>query len=506
MSTLEKRHGDTHFANLPYGYYVLGVILFYSFFLIFMRRVIISRYTKVSPWKNRILQSIRTASPCFHLPLLSVFLFVPFVHHYSFIAHISVYIKRLGRLSYVLLLLNVVLTLRPFTPLIGYNYLDLIPLHKWLSRYISVLGIIHGIGFIIKWSLDKSVSLWGKVTQFYNFVGVLIFMLLVVLLITSVRPWRRYSYKSFYVIHQISQWAMTFLTPIHARPRVTIPYFAMLLFLCIWRGVSYCYHSRYVTVVQRIKEEDSLTYVKLNRDSLQDWAPGSHLRVSKYRKINPLYWLMPTHPFTIASLSDDQQIDLVIRENGSPYIEVGEYTIVDAYSTVPSSLLYDSQRVAIVIGGSGISFGLGVFKHLQTRNLEYLKCIWLVRNKSDLQVLNHLNVDLNDLEIFVTRSLPQDDNQVQKNQVNGNSEFDDIDFELENMDESGALLTNDSKLPSLIHLGKKLDWQVDLAQFIESNTLQNTWLVCCGPESLLKDGEQYAQLNCCNFVKEFYNL
>lgn len=505
-SSLVKRGSSTHYANLLYGYYVLGVIVFYTIFLIVMRWLIPSRYTKVSPWKNKLLQSIRTASPCFHMPLLLLLVFVPFIHKYSLVAYISLYLKRLGRLSYVLVILNVLLTLRPANPILGYHYLDLIPLHKWLSRFVTVIGIIHGIGFIVKWSLDPKVSMISKATKLFNFIGVIAFVPLFILMFASVRIWRRYSYRSFYVIHQLGQWAMVFLVPIHARPRVTVPYFFILLALYIWRGISYIYYSTTVNVTQRVKDDTSLTYVKLDRSAIRDWLPGSHLRLSKYKKKNPLYWLMPTQPYTIASLPDESQIDLIIRENLTPYVVVGEYTVVDVYSTVPPSLLYDSQRVAIVVGGSGISFGLSIFKYLQTRNLDYLKFIWLIREREDMHILNHCNFETNDLEVYVTRSLPPDDTQTKSMNANGSSEFDDIDFELETMDESGALLTNDSKSPSLVHFGRRLDWQVDLAQFIESHALQNSWLVCCGPESLLTDGERYAKQNYCNFVKEFYDI
>ncbi|CDO96401.1 unnamed protein product [Kluyveromyces dobzhanskii CBS 2104] len=471
-----------------------------------MRWLIPSRYTKVSPWKNRLLRSIRTASPWFHMPLLMILVFVPFIHHYALTSNVSLYIKRLGRLSYVLVVLNVLLTLRPGNPIFGFNYLDFISLHKWLSRFVTVIGIIHGIGFIVKWSIDPSVSMISKATRLYNFIGVVAFVPLSVLLFVSIRAFRRYSYKTFYIAHQLAQWSMVFLIPIHARPRVTVPYFIILLVLYVQRGISYSYHSSTVHVTQRVKDETSLTYVKVDRGTIRDWLPGSHLRISKYKKRNPLYWLMPTKPYTIASLPDENQVDLVIRENSVPYVVVGEYTVVDVYSTVPPTLLYDSQRVAIVVGGSGISFGLGIFKYLQTRNLEYLKFIWLIRNNEDMHILNQCNVDTNDLEVYVTRSLPQDDTQTKSPAANSSSEFDDIDFELETMDDSGALLTSDVKTPSKVHFGKKLDWQVDLAQFIEPRTLQNSWLVCCGPKSLLDDGQAYADQNYCNFVKEFYSL
>lgn len=507
---LIKRHGSTHYANIHYGYYVLGVIVFYVLFLMLMRRVIPTRYTKISPWKNKLLQSIRTASPIFHLPLLAVLVFAPFIHHYSFIGNISVYIKRLGRLGYVLVILNVLLTLRPVNPILGFNYLDFIPLHKWLSRFITVLGLCHGIAFIIKWSVASDVSVKSKVTALYNFIGVIAFLPLFAILFLSIRPYRRHNYNVFYVVHQLAQWSMVFLIPIHARPKVTVPYFLCLLAIYIWRAFSYCYYASTVNITQRIKQDQSLSYIKVERGNIRDWLPGSHLRISKHKKTNPLYWLTPTKPYTIASLPDENQVDLIVREKAVPYVTVGEYTVVDVYNTVSPSFLYDSQRVAIVVGGSGISFGLGVFKFLQARNLEYLKFIWLVKDKDDLHILNHCNVDVNDIEVYVTRSFPDDDTQTKSHDTNNNnsnsSAFDDIDFELENMDESGALLSNDPKMPPNIHFGKRLDWQVDLAHFIETHALENTWLVCCGPESLLKDGQNYANQNYCNFVKEFYNL
>lgn len=531
---LFKRHGETHFANLKYGYYVFAVSILYILVLVLLRKLMPTRNTSRSPKRSRLIRSIYGISPLYHLPAVIILLLIPFYHHYSLLHQASVYLKRLGRLSYVLVSLNLFITIRPNVLLPGYNYLEFIPLHKWLSRFITIVSMAHGIGFLVKWSLDPKVSLFAKsIKKTRNFVGLILFGILSLLIIVSLKPIRRYRYKWFYSIHNVAAWSMCFLTAIHARPGVTIPYLLINIALLSIHMISSIAFARRAGVLAKAADytKTDLVHISLPRASMPDtFVPGSHLRISPYRKINPLYWILPSHPYTVASLPQDPIVDLIIREHKYKFkLEIGcEYTVVNSYNSIPRDLIESSTRVALVCGGSGISFALPLFKHLASHTtdsrIRYLKLVWLVRDKSDLHVLEHCSdfqlPASSTFEIFVTKTVPEDDVTQGYSMVASGNRFDDAELELEFMgdvgdadelDENGALVQNKgksllSKHVSSIHYGRRLDWFTDLSQFVESQELDTTWLVTCGPEGLVQAGKQYAFDNKIKLASEVYAL
>ena len=228
-----KRHSETHFANIKYGYYVVVISLAYVIMLVLLRTFGTRTPARsASPIKNKMIYRFYNIDPAFHIGILFFALLVPFYYHYSLITQSTVYLKRLGRLSYALIPLNLFLTLRP-NWILGkkFTYTDFIPFHKWFSRVVTMIGLLHGIFFIIKWAIDDNVSLKQKlIFKTFNFVGFIISILVVFLLICSIGPMRRYNYRLFYIVHNLVNLAFILLTPIHSRPSVKFPF---LLLNCI---------------------------------------------------------------------------------------------------------------------------------------------------------------------------------------------------------------------------------------------------------------------------------
>ena len=126
------------------------------------------------------------------------------------------------------------------------TYTDFIPFHKWFSRIITVIGLLHGIFFIIKWAMDDNVSLKQKlILKTFNFVGFIISILVLFLLICSIGPMRRYNYRLFYIVHNLVNVAFILLTPIHSRPGVKFPFLLLnctLLFKRLWVSEHESFH------------------------------------------------------------------------------------------------------------------------------------------------------------------------------------------------------------------------------------------------------------------------
>ncbi|AQZ15366.1 AIM14 (YGL160W) [Zygosaccharomyces parabailii] len=522
---LVKRHGNTHYANVAYGYYVLFVTVFYLLFLWVLRMILKPRAAGInSSRKRKLAQQLYLVKPVIHLPILLMAVLLPFYRHYSLSEHPTVYMKRLGRLSYVLLTLNLILNLRPSWILHHtYTYTDLIPLHKWLSRCIVLIAVVHGILFLAYWALGNSNLLGTKLRNPYNLIGFLLFFPVFLLIVCSAAPMRRYSYNAFYLIHNLATFSFIFLTAFHARPGISFPYLVLNTGLLIWHGFAKFHYARHTDVLQKNTDyqNTNLVNIQLPRMVLPDqFEPACHIRVSPYTRLHPLYWLFPSHPFTVASLPSDTAVDLIVAESRHPKsfkFEMGApYTVINKYDpAIPRLCLESAKRVAIVCGGSGVSFGLPLYRYFkEIRPVEYVQFIWLVKDVYQLKVIDEL-ASVNSLDgskdchAFITRIAENDNTAHEAEQ--------DLEFELESMtqgisNEDGTLVNSSNGQPvsnfkfASLNFGRRIDWATDLSQFVEPASIDNTWLLTCGPSSLIESGRQYAADNGIYFASEVYAL
>ncbi|CEP61695.1 putative metalloreductase LALA0_S03e08768g [Lachancea lanzarotensis] len=536
MIELIPRHGDTHFANIPYGYYALWISAAFVVFTITSRYVLKSRNRSSSPFRSLLGRKWYDVSPALGLLALYVPLLVPFVRHYNISDHVTLYLKRLGRLSYVLATLNLFITLRPNLLLPKFVYLDLVPLHKWVSRSIFLLALLHGVGFLIWWAKAPDVSIVDKsFKNVWNLLGVIVLGLVSLLVLVSLKFMRKFSYRTFYLVHSIASWSFVFLIGLHARPGVFLPYTLINTGLFALHIISKTVFARTVEIFnpgdENKEDLSKLVQISLPRHAMpESFTPGSHLRISSYGRLNPLYYLLPSHPYTVSSLPGDSNVDLIIREHPNGFrLQTGiGYTIQNHYDSLSSNCLNKATRVVLVCGGSGISYGLPIFRSFASvekrDQIQYLKLIWLVRDKDDLSALKNLDLDghFAEFHVFITSSLPKDDTDNHPTAGAPASETlsvggtDDLEFELESLadevNQNGGLRQSSdvnsvlTGFASNIHMGKRLDWATDLAQLVEGDALDTTWLITCGPKGLNDAGKEYANQNMINLACETYAL
>ncbi|KAL3229129.1 putative metalloreductase AIM14 [Nakaseomyces bracarensis] len=511
-----KRHSETHFANIGYGFLVFLISVLYVVFLLLLRRVV-----KVRPSNKqrsipvKIGTKLYSLDPSIHLLVLFIPILIPFYYKYSLVNQTAVYIKRIGRLSYVLVTLNLFLSLRPNIFLRDrYVYTEFIPLHKWLSRLIVSLGVIHGAMFIVRWSIDPNVSVTSKITKKYNLVGVVLAGMVVVMVITSIGAFRRAAYRVFFVLHHLVMLSFIILTPVHARPGVQTPFLFINIFLLCLQLYNKTMLSTRSSALKKIDDyaNTNMVVVQFPRKGLPDFFnPGSHVRVSQYRKLNPLYWMLPTHPYTISSLPSDEVVELIVAENSVPpgggssfQIDMGyTYTIQYPHNpTVPEVCLHNGNRITIVVGGSGISFGLPIFRFFKAmKQMEYIRLIWLTRNVTNLNLISKSSSfqslieesgEVGNFDVFITNA-PQ-----------AHDEGEDETFEMTNLNEQSNGPVDLNSIAN-IHKGRRLDWAVDLSHLVQEDN-SSTWLLCCGPTTLVDDAKHYADANGINFASEIYSL
>lgn len=486
-------HMKKHFANINYGYWVFVFSFIYLFFLYANRRF--ARIPSVSSFSGRILNKIYKLDPFIHMAIIFIPLTVMLPSKdFPISANKYIYIKRIGRLSYVLVTLNLIISLKPpiFPYLQDYTYDEFLPLHKWLSRFIFIIGILHSVLYFVKWAGDPSTFV-AKCMKFENFVGIVIFILMIVLIISSLKPLRRRYYNLFYISHNIIYLVFVLLTPIHARPGVANPYLWVNIFIlflhCLNRIIS-CKTA----ILNNIMKETSptatntLSVINLPRHVSPDYfPPGTHLRISPYGRFNPLYWIYPSHPYTICSAPEEDEVRLIVAESTFKMMTDKTYTIQGCYpSHLPDELLKnDGQRILIVAGGSGIGYCLPVFRYFnQTENVGSVKLVWLIKDNSDIEFIKS-NLHLDELkmgenfDVFITN-----------NSTEGTS----------SSDENGEAFEMQTPFHS-----RRISWEDDLLEFVQHKD-EKSWIISCGPESLVKDAGKFAKQHDVNFVPEYFSI
>lgn len=541
---LFPRHGSSaHFANIHSGYYLLVTCILFALIVVFIRRFLSNRF------KQNIIRAIYGLSPlflvCYFASSITLILALVFItqhqeHYYN------VFTKRLGRISYAFTNLIILMVLQdPLSIFKGtFSYLEFIPLHKWLSRSIFGLSILHGILFIIKWSRDPNVSVWAKMLKNKaNLIGVILSLEILSMLIISLKPIRQKSYKLFYITHQLVNLSFIILIPFHARPGVSFPF--LVINLCLL--VAYCLNRTIRCQrlnVQGISQSiDSRLYiVELPAEnfylSSDNWSLGSHIRISPYARYDPRYWLFPSHPYTVAT-QNKSSIKLIINKTNFFMEYTKKYTINGPYQNCfVSQVMQDKGKkvnnIILVAGGSGISFILPIYQFLlstdnpHSSKISYnsLKIVWLVKNIGEfIHIKRNLGISseyFEQMDIFITAEIDPLENVKAKNNINtatsnNNNNEEDIELQdfvpmIDKMDNSidgeGESNNNNKR----IRYGR-INWEVDLQDICipseEENTTINAngnYIIGCGPEGLIHDCEKFGTRNNYEVITEYYSL
>lgn len=434
---LLKRHGGHHHAsNVVGGNFILLFSLVYLV-LLAVHRFLVSRFHTYSQFVPKFLQKIYKIQTVWLISiwvlLLNLFIFRNLIRgkvkkfDIEFLTDIS---KKFARYSYALFPLVIFIALRPIPLVSSNNYLTMLPIHKWLSRLLVLMFTIHGTIYFYEWILEGKV--WHHIfVEIVNLYGIIALVLFLIVIITSIRYVRRKNYNLFYLIHTTTVWISFPLITLHARPGVlliTCICLILMTYMVIRRVIS-TYKISDLEIIT--PDFSTLTMVRmpsniiLNQNienPLDVFLPGSHIRISQplnYFKA----WFNASHPFSIASLSTDESLDLIIKNQSFTFDPLKHYSMSFTNNPINKDFfdLFDSSKtlqnnptsdasgkdVIIVVGGSGISFGLPIFRYLaqfSKQNQNRIKLVWITRNKYDLYILEKSNIihpydDLNNLQI-----------------------------------------------------------------------------------------------------------
>ncbi|KAL3230642.1 putative ferric reductase transmembrane component 8 [Nakaseomyces bracarensis] len=345
-------------------------------------------------------------------------------------------IKKLGRIAVALLPPLLFLTLRP-SPLPNTLYLALLPFHKWIARTVVLASFLHSIFYAyIMYSNHVFIEKMKKPANLYGLAAMCLFILIA---FSSVSMVRRSTYKVFYYIHYVSTWLVVILLHFHARPG--IPYYTAMNMSILVAQIIYRLHVTRVSRATIVRISPSLTLVEF---PIEDVAhkpkyPAAHVRLSLCHERSFLVnffkrFMVPLqHPFTIANLPQDDKIQLIIKSNNFPLINNGKYYVTGAFEPVinfltkprnlqdslskyrenpfrfksqalpksPLNYIVDSQRVLIIVGGTGISFGLPLLRILNFNGC-LVRLKWVIRDFRDLKILNHIKNNFEGMEVFIS--------------------------------------------------------------------------------------------------------
>ena len=501
-SHLLPRHaGHRHTINIKYGYIVLLLSAFTLASITILNRIRKLSCSRPSFTKNG-------AFSVFYVTLFSWVTMVLIITLYGI--HLpeqySTMVKRLGRICYALIPLDLALAIRPNW--LAPDYLQFVDLHKWLSRLTVVSGILHGIGYLAKF-------IWGgrltEVFQFQNFLGLLIFFSFCVLGVISLKIFREKSYRWFYLVHQITMTLFLVLILFHARPGVTLLFlFAVTLLVMHGSALFFaCRNNKYklwhaVGPPEVIAPENaSLGVIRISRESFPYWIGGAHLRLSCHNGSPWKNVLYPSHPFTIASITEDDSIDLIIK-NFSHFSWNDGCILLGPYPSLDLAFYVSPKDSIIVCGGSGISYGLPVYRSM-AQNGSNVRLIWCTRNKEDLFVLRTVQFS-GKAEVYLTGGAFKPANlDEEADGILSSSNYEDVPMS-SLLSSSEDKVENESQENFVRVTEGRPNFALVLKDFSEETRPLDKCVIACGPEDLVDLTSKLCQIHRIAFVGEKYAL
>ncbi|KAF8628831.1 hypothetical protein AX17_005892 [Amanita inopinata Kibby_2008] len=302
--------------------------------------------------------------------------------------------------------------------LLGVGYQRLNYLHRYIGRLVILAANIHSIGYFYQWSLTNTVSLnFAQPSNVWGLVALICFDLL---FIFSTSLWRTKAYNVFLTSHTISY--ILIVPAIYLHQPSTLPYIIALSAPFCFDHLLRILKTRYVTAT--IRPLPSLSATRIEIPTLNSgWRAGQHVRVRILSASSHglgLFGWMESHPFTIASApvrSKNQRLAvgeeglvLICKKAGGwtgrlfdmakkgGYIESGMAAggvdigrsvkvLIEGPYAGPGHAIYASfSAVAMIVGGSGITFALSVIQDLVQKDLhgesrvKFIELVWMVQN------------------------------------------------------------------------------------------------------------------------------
>ncbi|XP_002975964.2 ferric reduction oxidase 2 [Selaginella moellendorffii] len=311
-----------------------------------------------------------------------------------------------------------------FLRLLNVPFEHAIKYHIWIGHIMMVIWTVHGLVFVIFWAVTGKMTelvQWKK-TEISGLSGLFVYIIGVIMWMTSLGPVRKKKFELFYYTHQLYiVFILTFA--LHVGDRLFCAVVGGILLFLLNRFLRFIQSRRIVDVLSaRMMSSETMELTIAKHPSLA-YNPASFIMVN-FPVVSPLQW----HPFTIVSSSkvDTEHLSLLIKCYGGWTLTLKEYLknadtshIVEAAVEGPYG--HDMSYVArydvliFVAGGSGISPFISIIKELlydienqKVLAPEEIILLWAVKKSDDLSVLQLITPDFAsrfkiDVQVYVTR-------------------------------------------------------------------------------------------------------
>lgn len=479
--SLQPRHGDHHYANVKYGYIIFGVSVVYALVLAVSHykafsasRIAGGNLASKSVW-FKLLKSTPTWAHV--LVWVGIMTGLSFFHIEELSENVNVLLKRVGRLAFCLLPLNILLAMRP--SFLATSYLEYMQLHKWLLRVIIIATFIHGLGFLVSWLLAHTFM--EKTFKLYNFLGVVVALLALVLLVVSVKPLRERTYKLFYLWHNITIGLFLVLTIWHARPGVLdfIALSALMIIIQLCQRILKSHALSAPTISDR--PQSTLALIKFPKPDKYpaSWSPGSHIRLH-VPLTNVRAWLFASHPFTLANYTAEDLLCLIVsKRNRFMVLESQKYTITTPFESIPLQQFALAEHVVVLCGGSCISLGLPVHEYMAKSPDVSSQLVWATPSRDDAFIIESFP-DVT-AQVYVTQDSPFEDPEDGQDEALLSRER---DIELGTLNSGTDAKTDNPSSRIDFHRGRPNLDDV-FHELLEGGELHKKWIVVCGPTTMV---------------------
>jgi hypothetical protein len=296
----------------------------------------------------------------------------------------------------------------------GVSYERLNVLHRWVSRVLLFLAILHMLFLHLSWNaydlgpLEYSTD--SCIPTGWATLAILIWMN-----ISTIAPIRNFSYEFFVVQHIITFFGFIIAvmmhlpsTALYSRVYIYIPIGFYFLDRLI-RSSRYAWNNIRPGRATLTALEGGVTRVHIRSKTVKNWRPGSHVFLSV-----PKFGIGQSHPATIASTPSSHGGDLVFilkshngftsrllksasnsstsllptKEASASPTQVSHLSLIDGPYGSSHSDFAAFDSVLLVSGSTGITFTLPILLDLAHRAqqvklpLKRVTLLWIVKNTS----------------------------------------------------------------------------------------------------------------------------
>lgn len=298
----------------------------------------------------------------------------------------------------------------------GVSYERLNILHRWVARVLLLLATIHFGSQNYGWNQYGLMQLEWQ-TDACPPTGIAAYTILLWLNLSTLAPFRHFSYEFFVVQHIITFFGFIIAimyhlpsTALYSRVYIYIP-IALYLVDRIVRLIRYAYINIRPGYATMEAMDGEVTKIRISNKALKKWAIGSHVLLSI-----PRFGFGQSHPATIASTPNSHSGDLIFilktrkgftnrimksalssstsllssiqQTSGSHPSQKKHLTLLDGPYGGSHADLAAFDTVVLISGSTGISFTLpqllDIADRASVQNLpvKRLVFVWIIKNIS----------------------------------------------------------------------------------------------------------------------------